>query len=45
MLESGQLNFIKRPDSDFLEKSELDFGIFFVDIANPRTDSHMLLLC
>ncbi|WP_298140735.1 MBL fold metallo-hydrolase [Flavobacterium sp.] len=31
MHESGQLNFIKRPDSDFLEKSELDFGIFFVD--------------
>ena len=31
MQESGQLNFIKRPDSDFLEKSELDFGIFFVD--------------
>ena len=31
MQESGQLNFIKRPESDFLEKSELDFGIFFVD--------------
>lgn len=31
MLKSGQLNFIKRPESDFLEKSELDFGIFFVD--------------
>lgn len=31
MQESGQLNFIKRPDGDFLEKSELDFGIFFVD--------------
>ncbi len=31
MQESGQLNFIKRPSSDFLEKSELDFGIFFVD--------------
>jgi glyoxylase-like metal-dependent hydrolase (beta-lactamase superfamily II) len=31
MQESGQLNFIKRTESDFLEKSELDFGIFFVD--------------
>ncbi|WP_293891919.1 MBL fold metallo-hydrolase [Flavobacterium sp.] len=31
MQESGQLNFIKRPDGDYLEKSELDFGIFFVD--------------
>ena len=31
MQESGQLNFIKRPDGDFLEKSELDFGIFYVD--------------
>lgn len=31
MQESGQLNFIKRPDGDFLDKSELDFGIFFVD--------------
>lgn len=31
MQESGQLNFIKRPEGDFLEKSELDFGIFFVD--------------
>lgn len=31
MLESGQLHFIKRPETDFLEKSELDFGIFFVD--------------
>ncbi len=29
--ESGQLHFIKRPEGDFLEKSELDFGIFFVD--------------
>ena len=29
--ESGQLNFIKRPDGDYLSKSELDFGIFFVD--------------
>ena len=31
MQESGQLNFIKRPKGDFLMKSELDFGIFFVD--------------
>ncbi|MFA9187065.1 MBL fold metallo-hydrolase [Flavobacterium sp. FBOR7N2.3] len=31
MQESGQLNFIKRNETDFLEKSELDFGIFFVD--------------
>jgi glyoxylase-like metal-dependent hydrolase (beta-lactamase superfamily II) len=31
MQESGQLNFIKRPDGDYLTKSELDFGIFFVD--------------
>jgi glyoxylase-like metal-dependent hydrolase (beta-lactamase superfamily II) len=31
MQESGQLNFIKNPEGDFLEKSELDFGIFYVD--------------
>jgi glyoxylase-like metal-dependent hydrolase (beta-lactamase superfamily II) len=31
MQESGQLHFIKRPETDFLQKSELDFGIFFVD--------------
>ena len=31
MQESGQLNFIKRPEGDFLSTSELDFGIFFVD--------------
>lgn len=29
--ESGQLQFIKRPEGDFLEKSELGFGILFVD--------------
>jgi glyoxylase-like metal-dependent hydrolase (beta-lactamase superfamily II) len=29
--ESGQLNFIKRPDGDYAAKSELDFGVFFVD--------------
>ncbi len=31
MQESGQLNFIKRPEGDFLEKSEMGFGIFFAD--------------
>ena len=31
MKESGQLNFIKRPGSDFLSQSELGFGIFFAD--------------
>lgn len=31
MQESGQLHFIKKPETDFLQKSELDFGIFFVD--------------
>jgi glyoxylase-like metal-dependent hydrolase (beta-lactamase superfamily II) len=31
MQESGQLNFIKRPAGDFLEESELGFGIFFAD--------------
>lgn len=31
MQESGQLNFIQRPEVDFLEKSELGFGIFFAD--------------
>lgn len=29
--ESGQLNFIKRPEADFLSDSELGFGIFFAD--------------
>ncbi len=29
--ESGQLNFIKKSNDDFVKKSELDFGIFFVD--------------
>ena len=29
--ESGQLNFIQKPEGDFLEKSELGFGIFFAD--------------
>ena len=31
MEQSGQLNFIKRPGSDFLSQSELGFGIFFAD--------------
>ncbi|TDD78279.1 MBL fold metallo-hydrolase [Flavobacterium caseinilyticum] len=31
MQESGQLQFIQRPEGDFLEKSELGFGIFFAD--------------
>ena len=31
MQESGQLNFIKRPEGDFGFSEELDFGIFFVD--------------
>ena len=29
--ESGQLHFIKRPEADLLDKSELGFGIFFAD--------------
>jgi len=29
--ESGHLHFIKRKEGDFVEKSELGFGIFFVD--------------
>ena len=29
--ESGQLHFIKRNEGDFVEKSELDFGVFFAD--------------
>ena len=29
--ESGQLNFIKRPENDFVDQSELGFGIFFAD--------------
>ncbi len=31
MEESGQLRFIQRPENDFLSKSELGFGILFVD--------------
>ncbi len=39
MQESGQLNFIKRPEGDYLEKSELNFGIFFAD---GHTEKQML---
>lgn len=31
MQESGQLHFIHKPEDDYQAKSELDFGIFFVD--------------
>lgn len=31
ILESGQLNFMKRPESDFGISDELGFGIFYVD--------------
>jgi len=31
MQESGQLNFIKRPESDFGFSNELNFGIYYVD--------------
>lgn len=31
MQESGQLNFVKRTQSPFLEESELGFGVFFAD--------------
>lgn len=31
MQESGQLQFITKPNSDFTSESELGFGIFFVD--------------
>ncbi len=31
MQESGQLRFINNADGDYLSKSELNFGIFFVD--------------
>ena len=31
MQESGQLQFIQNPNSDFLQQSELGFGVFFVD--------------
>ncbi|MBC7525427.1 MAG: MBL fold metallo-hydrolase [Flavobacterium sp.] len=37
--ESGQLSFIKMPNDDFQEKSELDFGIFYV---NGHTEKMMI---
>ncbi|MGG7035605.1 MAG: MBL fold metallo-hydrolase [Flavobacterium sp.] len=39
MQESGQLNFIKRPESDFSATSELGFGIFYAD---GHTEKQML---
>jgi hypothetical protein len=30
MQESGQLNFIKRPEGDYLEQSELGFEFFLL---------------
>ena len=39
ILESGQLNFIKRPESDFGISDELGFGIFYV---NGHTEKMML---
>ena len=37
--ESGQLHFLKLPDGDFVEKSELDFGVLFV---NGHTEKMMI---
>lgn len=39
MQESGQLHFIDRKESSFLQESELGFGIHFVD---GHTDKQML---
>ncbi|GGW43792.1 MBL fold metallo-hydrolase [Arenibacter certesii] len=39
MQESGQLRFVSRNETDFIEKSELDFGILFVD---GHTEKQML---
>ncbi len=39
MQESGQLNFIKRSNSDFVAESALDFGVLFVD---GHTEKQML---
>ena len=39
MQESGQLKFIERTGSSFQEKSEVDFGILFVD---GHTDKQMI---
>jgi glyoxylase-like metal-dependent hydrolase (beta-lactamase superfamily II) len=37
--ESGQLNFMQLPENDFVQKSELDFGVFFV---NGHTEKMMI---
>jgi glyoxylase-like metal-dependent hydrolase (beta-lactamase superfamily II) len=37
--ESGQLNFLQLPEDDFVQKSELDFGVFFV---NGHTEKMMI---
>ncbi len=39
MQESGQLNFVQKPDGDSVKTSELDFGIFFAD---GHTDKMMI---
>ncbi len=39
MQESGQLNFIKRPNADFGFSEELNFGIFYAD---GHTEKQML---
>ena len=39
--ESGQLHFIKRPEADLLDKSELGFRIFFAD---GHTEKQMMPL-
>ncbi len=39
MFESGQLNYIDRPASGFMEKTELGFGLFFAD---GHTEKQML---
>lgn len=39
MQESGQLKFINRGEGDFIEKSELGFGLFFAD---GHTEKQML---
>lgn len=37
--ESGQLNFLKVPDGDFLSETELGFGVLY---ANGHTDKQMI---
>ena len=39
MQESGQLKFISKPNSDFAQPNEMDFGILFVD---GHTDKQMI---